>query len=148
MQHPNHAEPLANGITDLKNNISVKEARNETPSLFNQILLRPHKETNPSSTPTESVHQDSFLSKLAEIDEGLSKLNAVSTPNSEVTRKEHSIHVINEEVKETARVCQGQRVRKSCNTTGRSNWEAEKIILAATRDMEMYNQSCFITKHQ
>lgn len=54
------------------------------------------------------MHQDSFLSKLAEIDEGLSKLNAVSTPNSEVTRKEHSIHVINEEVKETARLCQGQ----------------------------------------
>ena len=44
----------------------------------------------------------------AKIDEGLSKLSAVSAPNYEGPRKSHSRHVTNEEVQETARVCQGQ----------------------------------------
>ena len=51
-----HAEPLGNGVKELKNNLAVNEARNEFPSLFNPNLLHTHKETNPCHTPIESVH--------------------------------------------------------------------------------------------
>ena len=67
-----------------------------------------NSETGPINSPINSVQQDCFLSKLAEIDEGLSKLSVVSAPNYEGSGKTHSSHVINEGVKVTARVCPGQ----------------------------------------
>lgn len=95
-----------------KNTVTVpglfKTMKGSTSTPKALTLIPPKKVSNPIITFTESFHQDSFLFKLVEIDEGLSKLNVMSTLNSEVTRKVHSIHVINEEVKETARVCQGQ----------------------------------------
>lgn len=95
---------------DLKKfDIRITEARSETPPAFILNLNPPQKVSNPIITPTEPFHKDSFLSKLAEIDEGLLKLNVVSTLNSEVSTNVQSVHVINEEAKETARVCQGQR---------------------------------------
>lgn len=73
----------------------------------------PHKVFIPIITPKEPFHNDSFLSKLAEIDGSLSKLKAVSTTindpfNAEIPMHEQSDHAINEDDKETARVCQGQ----------------------------------------
>ncbi|KAL0008138.1 hypothetical protein SO802_009640 [Lithocarpus litseifolius] len=91
-QQHTHTEPLENGSYDLRNNSPINEALNDLPPLFNPSLLHTQKETDTINTPTKSVHQDSFLSKLAEIDEGLSKLNARSTPNSEDTRDENSSH--------------------------------------------------------
>ena len=98
---------MGNGENNLKNNLPINEARNEFPSFCNPNLLHTNKEAISSNSPTELVHQDPFLSKLSEIDEGLSKLNVKSTPNSEVTRKEQLSHVINEELK-AARVCHAQ----------------------------------------
>nr|POE90303.1 hypothetical protein CFP56_72693 [Quercus suber] len=103
-----YVEPLENGITDKGKNKEFNEARNDTPSFFSPNLTPPYKEIYLNNTPINLVHQESFLSKLAEINEGLSKLSVVSLPNYEGTRKEHSSHEINEEAKETARVCQGQ----------------------------------------
>lgn len=62
-------EPLGNGVKEVKNNNSINEAQNEFPSNFKPNLLPTHNEINPCNTPTKSVHQDSFLSKLVEIDE-------------------------------------------------------------------------------
>nr|POF11278.1 hypothetical protein CFP56_59097 [Quercus suber] len=75
------------------------------------------------------VHQDPFLSTLAEIGEGFSKLNARSAANNEVTRKQHLSHAINKELEaarvsneevEAARVCHAQgfgtKIPKNCFT--------------------------------
>nr|POE65815.1 hypothetical protein CFP56_13900 [Quercus suber] len=104
-----HVVPLENGIIDKGKNKEFNEARNDTPSFFSPNLTPPYKDICRNNTSINSVHQESFLSKLDEIDEGLSKLSVVSLPNYEGTRKEHSSHEINEEVKESARVCQGPR---------------------------------------
>ncbi|KAL0016482.1 hypothetical protein SO802_003551 [Lithocarpus litseifolius] len=106
-QQQTHTEPLENGTYDLQNNSPINEALNDFPPLFKPSLLHTQKETDPIITPIESVHQDSFLSELAEIDEGLSQLNAKSALNSEVTREENSSHVLNTEVR-AARVCHAQ----------------------------------------
>nr|XP_023911685.1 proline-rich protein 12-like [Quercus suber] len=71
----------------------------------------------PPKAPSSNVHQDPFLSTLAEIGEGFSKLNARSAANNEVTRKQHLSHAINKELEaarvsneevEAARVCHAQ----------------------------------------
>ena len=103
-----YVEPLENGITDKGKNKDLNEARNDNLSFLTPSLIPTLKETDPINSPINSMQQDCFLSKLAEIDEGLSKLSVVSVPNYEGTGKEHSSHVINKEVKVTARVCQGQ----------------------------------------
>nr|POE75438.1 hypothetical protein CFP56_50693 [Quercus suber] len=115
-----YAESLGNGVKELKNILAVNEAQNEFPSLFNPNLLHTHKETNTCHIPSESVHKDPFQSKLAKIDEGLSKLNARLASNFEVARKEHLSHVVNEEVK-AARVCHAQNQRRSKKKKSRSN---------------------------
>ena len=66
-QQQNHAESLGNGINEIENNKEINKARNDTPSLFSPNLIPLRKETNPNITPINSVHQESFLSKLAEI---------------------------------------------------------------------------------
>ena len=120
-----HAEPLENGIYDLRHNLSINKAQNDCPPLVNSSLLHTQKKTNPINTPNDSVHQDSFLSKLAEIDEGLSKLNARSAPNSEVTRNENLIHAINVEVK-AARVCYAQGSETHATLQSESTGKQEK----------------------
>ena len=61
-------------------------------------MLFRSKETSPNNISINLEQQESFLSKLAEIDEGLSKLSALFAPNYEGPRKAHSSHVTNEEV--------------------------------------------------
>ena len=101
-------KPLEIEVTAKGINRELNEALNDIPSFFNPDLIPPQKETSPNNISINSGLQESFLSKLAEIDEGLSKLSVVSAPNYEGPRKSHSSHVTNEEVQETAKVCQGQ----------------------------------------
>ena len=117
-QQYDHVAPLVEQIEkvdrDLRNfELPLNEARYDTPPAIIPNLDPPHKVSNPFTTPKEPLHNDSFLSTLAKIDEDLSKLKAVSTTfndplNAGILMKEHSGHAINEDAKETARVCQGQ----------------------------------------
>ena len=101
-------------VTDKGKNKELNVTRNDNLSILKPRLIPTHSETEinsetgPINSPINSVQQDCFLSKLAEIDEGLSKLSAVSAPNYEGSGETHSSHVINEGVKVTARVCPGQ----------------------------------------
>ena len=54
------------------------------------------------------MQKDTFLSKLAEIDEGLSKLKArpIIVTDSLIAKIPINVHVTSEEVKEAARVSQ------------------------------------------
>ena len=97
-QPHDYVESLENEITAKGINRELNEARNDTPSFFNPDLIPPQKETSPNNISINLEQQESFLSKLAEIDEGLSKLSALFAPNYEGPRKAHSSHVTNEEV--------------------------------------------------
>ncbi|KAK9991286.1 hypothetical protein SO802_026271 [Lithocarpus litseifolius] len=130
-QQHNLVEPLESGINDKGRNKNLSEARNEIPSFSNPNLTPPQKETHPIISPINSIPQEAFLSKLAEIDEGFSKLNAVSSPNYEGTRKEFSSHVINEEVKETARVCQRQ---------GSKNYSQQREVATGKQEKKQVQQ--------
>ena len=107
-QPDDYVEPLEKEITDKGKNKDLNVTRNDNLSFLKPRLIPTQKETGPINSPINSVQQDCFLSKLAEIDEGLSKLSAVSTPNYKGSGKTHSSHIINEGVKVTARVCPGQ----------------------------------------
>ena len=98
----------------LANNSPLNEARNEFSSFGSPDSVHINE---PSYSPSDSVHQDPCLPTLAEIDEGFSKLNARSTPNKEVTRKQNLCHATNQELEaarvsheevEAARVCHAQ----------------------------------------
>ena len=62
----------------LKNfDLPINEARPNNPSAVNTDLTPPQKIFNLRLTPSEPLPTDSFLSKLAEVNEGISKLRVM-----------------------------------------------------------------------
>ena len=106
----------------LKNfDLPINEEQLDNPSAVNTELNSPQKFSNPMLSPSETLPTDSFLSKIAEVGEGISTLKVMSTTindllNSKISlnvQPNHAIkgqseHVINGGTKEMARVCKGQ----------------------------------------
>ena len=62
----------------LKNfDLPINEAQPNNPSAVNTDLTPPQKISNLRLTPSEPLPTDSFLSKLAEVNEGISKLRVM-----------------------------------------------------------------------
>ena len=96
---------------DLKNlELPTEETQLANPPEINMNLNHLNKAANPIIDPKDPLHNDSFLSKLTEIDEGLSKLKAGPNTINDSLNAEISIneHVINEDANETVRVSQVQ----------------------------------------
>ena len=82
--------------------------RSASPPEINPHLFPPNNAPDQGLKSRESVQKDTFLSKLAEIDEGLSKLKArpIIVTDSLIAKIPINVHVTSEEVKEAARVSQ------------------------------------------
>ena len=104
---------------DLKNlELPPKETQSDNPPAITLNLNSLHKAANPIIEPKDPLHNDSFLSKLTEIDEGLSKLKAGPNTINDSLNAEISIneHVINEDANEAVRVSQVQRAVTHAST--------------------------------
>ena len=79
-----------------------------SPPEINPHLFLPNNAPDQGLKSRESVQKDTFLSKLAKIDEGLSKLKArpIIVTDSLIAKIPINVHVTSEEVKEAARVSQ------------------------------------------
>ena len=91
-----------------KNKESPVGERSASPPEINLHLFPPNNASDQGLKSRESVQKDTFLSELAEIDEGLSKLKAgpIIVTNSLIAKIPINVHVTSEEVKEAARVSQ------------------------------------------
>ena len=98
----------------------INEERPGNPSAVITELNSPQKSSNPMLSPPETLPTDSFLSKTAEVGEGISILRVRSNKINEPlntnfslnVQLDHAIkgqskHIINGDTKETTRVCQG-----------------------------------------
>ena len=126
VQQQKQNDPLVHQIEELdyalKNfDLPINEERLGNPSAVIMELNSPQKSSNPMLSPSETLPTNSFLSKTAEVREGISILRAGSNKINEPlntnfslnVQSDHAIkgqskHVINGDTKETARVCQGQ----------------------------------------
>ena len=98
---------LENVDCELKNiKLPLEETRSANPPAINPILNSPKKVAKSIIGPKDPLHNNTFLSKLVEIDMGLSNLKAgpstINDPlNADILINEH---VITEEANEAARV--------------------------------------------
>ena len=91
-----------------KNKEPPAAERSASPPEINPHLFPPNNAPDQGLKSRESVQKDTFLSKLAEIDEGLSKLKAgpIIVTDSLIAKISINEHVTSEEVKEAVRVSQ------------------------------------------
>ena len=91
-----------------KNKESHVGERSASPPEINSYLFPPNNALDQVLKSRESVQKGTFFSKLAEIDEGLSKLKAgpIIVNDSFIAKIPINEHVTSEEVKEAARVSQ------------------------------------------
>ena len=105
---------------DLKNiEVPPVEIRSASPLAISSHLFSPKKSANHVFESKEPVHKDAFLSELAEIDEGLSKLKAEphKVNDSLIAKIPINAHVTSEEGKEAARVSQVLEVVNHANSS-------------------------------
>ena len=94
------------------------ETRPASPPAINLQLNSLKKATNPIIDPKDPLHNEAFLSELAEIDEGLSKLKVGphTINDSLIAKIPINEHVISEDANEAARVSQVQGVVNHAST--------------------------------
>nr|POE45742.1 hypothetical protein CFP56_46514 [Quercus suber] len=126
-QNSQQVGPLENQLEREKGDVKKNEehpigAWTASPPEITPHLFFPNNAPNHDLESRESVQKDAFLSELAEIDEGLSKLKAgkITVNESLIAKNPINVHVTSEEVKEAARVSQvleGVNHANSCVAT-------------------------------
>ena len=91
-----------------KNDEPPVRERTASPPGINPHLLPSNNDPDQAMKSRESTQKETFLSEIAEIDEGLSKLKAgpITVTDSLNADAPINVHVTSEEVKEAARVSQ------------------------------------------
>ena len=105
-----------------KNEAPPVGVRTASPPEITPHLFSPNNALDHVLESRESMQKDAFLSKLAEIDEGLSKLKVgpITINESLIAKIPINVHVTSEEVKEKAKVSQvleGVNHANSCVAT-------------------------------